>query len=291
MSEALAELWIEGVTARLDDPPPESTDVAHRLEQGFSSARARHPEISVSDEDLVMYALARTEATVPFDAARMADLLLACGLSRGDASALRTFDGEIVAKIRPALERLRLGRSEVDESIQRLRIDLFVGSGGEESSPRIAQYRGKGDLIGWLKVTATRLALRAQKREKQHLHADDALLDRLPDTGRDVELDILRAKYKVAFRDAFREALRNLADRDRTLIRQHHADRLSIDALAPIHGVHRATVARWIVAAERAVLDSTRARFRALLSASPAECESVMRLLGGELSMSLRWLA
>jgi RNA polymerase sigma-70 factor (ECF subfamily) len=234
-----------------------------------------------------MYALARAETPQPFNGERTADLLLACGLSRGDAVALRTFDAEIAPRIVPSLEKLRIDRSRIDDVLQRLRVELFVGESDEP--PRIAQYRGRGDLVGWLRVTAARIALRAEKRSRSDSFDDD-LAARLPDTQDNAELELLRTKYAGPFREAFREAIEALSTRERTLLRQHHGDGLSIDALAPIHGVHRATVARWIVGAERAVLERTRSRLRSLLAASPTECESVMRVLAGELSMSFRWL-
>ncbi len=287
-AKSLADIWLAGISGDSDETLV-LDDVALAIDRGLAAARTRHPDVRVTDEDLVMYALARADGHDPFSPERTTDLLLACGLSRGDAAALRSFDTEIVPLITPALERLRLDRSRLDEAIQRLRVELFIGM--SDGPPRIEKYRATGDLVGWLKVTATRLALRAQKQEKAGVGSDDDLFDRLPDARQNVELDVLRAKYKEPFREAFREAICGLGDRERTILRQHHADGLSIDALAPIHGVHRATVARWIVAAENAVLQRTRSRFRAILSASPAECESVMRLLKGELSMSLRWLA
>jgi RNA polymerase sigma-70 factor (ECF subfamily) len=290
-AESLADLWIDGISGRFEgearEPTPTAESIRSAIDEAFEAARSRHPAIRVSDEDLLMYALARAEAPQPFSGERTSDLLLACGLARGDAAALRSFDAEIAPRILPSLEKLRIDRSRIDDVLQRLRVDLFVGEGDEP--PRIAQYRGRGDLVGWLRVTAARIALRAEKRPRSD-SLDEDLAARLPDTHENAELELLRTKYAGPFREAFREAIEALSTRERTLLRQHHADGLSIDALAPIHGVHRATVARWIVGAERNVLDRTRSRLRELLAASPNECESVMRALAGELSMSFRWL-
>jgi RNA polymerase sigma-70 factor (ECF subfamily) len=280
----LGEAWLAGASPS-EVPSASAQEIDATLRAAVAAARARHPDVRVSDEDLVLYARARVEGSDPPGPARLADFLLASGLDRGDPAALRIFDATVAPGILRSLEKLRIGRDRLEDVMQRLKEALFVGR-----ERKIAQYRGEGELAGWLRVTATRLALRAERADRSVDRGDD-FFERLPDRGADVELEVLRSKYAAVFRQAFRDAIASLGDRDRTLLRQHHADGMSIDALAPVHGVHRATVARWIAAAELSVLERTRARFRAELSASPAECESVMRLLRGELSVSLRWLA
>ena len=64
-------------------------------------------------------------------------------------------------------------------------------------------------------------------------------------------------------------------------------DGLSIDQLAAFYRVHRATTARWIEAARQAVLDGTRKELIRRLQLSRSELDSVMRLIGSQLDVSL----
>src|SRR5439155_27001611 len=86
----------------------------------------------------------------------------------------------------------------------------------------------------------------------------DAELDRLVGADPDPETALLRARYASAANEALREAFASLDARERNLLRQHFVDRLSIDDLGPLYGVHRATVARWLERAREALEARTR---------------------------------
>jgi len=81
--------------------------------------------------------------------------------------------------------------------------------------------------------------------------------------------------------------LSELGDRERTLLRLHLGERLSIDVLASMYSVNRATAARWLVAARQQLLSRARAAIRASLGSSDEELESLGVLLQSQLHVSL----
>src|SRR5438128_2172894 len=75
----------------------------------------------------------------------------------------------------------------------------------------------------------------------------------------DPELGRLKEHYAADFRLAVRGGIAALGRRERTLLRQHFIDGVSLDQLAVLHRVHRATIARWIAQARRTLLELIRA--------------------------------
>jgi RNA polymerase sigma-70 factor (ECF subfamily) len=117
----------------------------------------------------------------------------------------------------------------------------------------------------------------------------DALLHSLVTSG-DPELENAKAHYVEQFKQAFSAALRGLPARDRTLLRQHVIDGLTIDQLGALYHVHRATAARGLERARRAVLAATRARLSATLQVRTGELDSILRLIRSRIEVTLRWL-
>jgi RNA polymerase sigma-70 factor (ECF subfamily) len=63
------------------------------------------------------------------------------------------------------------------------------------------------------------------------------------------------------------------------LLKQHFLDGLSIDRMAALHDVHRATAARWIAKLLERLLVDTRSRLQAALDVDAEELDSVLRLI------------
>ena len=94
--------------------------------------------------------------------------------------------------------------------------------------------------------------------------------------------------YRREFELALREAIQVLSDRERTLVRQHFLDGVTIFQLARLHRVHRATAGRWLENARDAILASTRARLMTRLDVPRGEVESIIRLVLSQLELNLR---
>ncbi len=215
-----------------------------------------------------------------------ADLYLAAACTAGDPAAITAFTTSILPVLRPALAKLGVPDVTIDETEQRVLIMVLVG---DPQLPAIATYGGRGRLRSWLRSIGVRTGRRLMGVTAASTHADDEL-DRLSANVHDPELELLRTRYRDEVRRALDAAVASLAERQRNVLRQYYIDGLTIDELAALYRVDRATTARWVVAARSAVLAGTRDQLATSLGASTDEVESILRLVRSQLELSLRQL-
>jgi RNA polymerase sigma-70 factor (ECF subfamily) len=174
----------------------------------------------------------------------------------------------------------------VDDVRQRVRELLLVGT---DDVPGIASYRGRGQLRSWLRAVAVRQAMK-HFRGNRETPVDDTALEGVVGVRADAELAPWKKQYAAAFREAFEHAVSALSEHDRVLLRQHHLDQLSVDELASLHKVHRATAARWVAAARAALLAGVRTRMIEKLAISGGDLDSALRLARSQLDVSIHRL-
>ncbi len=249
-----------------------------------AAGRAAWPAVSLS-EDMIAEHLAerlRGDPEAHLEELRDADLFLAVGLTRGDTNALKAFEEDLVPQIDVALRRLRLGGGTADEVKQALRVELLTGP-----DAKIADYAGRGDLAAWLRISATRKALKLVRRADREESLDEILLDHWPSNTTDPGRKHMRATYTDQLKKAIREAFAALEVRQRNLLRQHILDELTIDDLARLYRVHRATCARWLADARADLGKQTRKRLITNLGTHGEELESVLRFLDSDIELSI----
>lgn len=215
-----------------------------------------------------------------------AELALAQACARGEPAALATFDKLYLAEVPAGLAHMKLDRALVDDVVQEVRAKLLVAEDG--APPRILEYAGQGKLRGLCQVMAARAALTRLRGTRKN--APDDSVDALAAAGDDPELAFLKAHYRDAFRTAFTAAATELDARDRNLLRLHHLGGVTLDQLAAMYGVHRATAVRWLADVRKRLLAGTRTRLRTTLSVSADELDSIMELIGSRLEVSVRRL-
>jgi RNA polymerase sigma-70 factor (ECF subfamily) len=186
-----------------------------------------------------------------------------------------------------AIAKLRLPPADVADVVQSLREQLLVGKEGRR--PGIAEYTGRGELAGWLRVAAVRAGLKKLRGRKPQVDVDDALLASraLPAQGDDPELSYMKEVYRRAFREAFAAALGGLEAREKNLLKQHFVDGLGIDELGQLYGTHRATAARWVQRARERLLEETKREFASRAGVSARECASVLRMVRSRIDVTL----
>src|SRR5262249_39658610 len=92
-------------------------------------------------------------------------------------------------------------------------------------------------------------------------------------------------------KDAFKEAFAALSAAQRNLLRLYYLDGLTIDEIAAIKRIHRATVARRIAHCREQVATHTHQALVERLGISSSQVDSLMRLVRSHLDLSLdRWL-
>lgn len=279
--------------ARPDLEIDDAAEVDAKLVAAVARARHAWPGIAVTEAEFVRF-IARSLAspmTAAVDALHAADLYLVCGLVVSDAAALAGFEAECISVIDRAVTASGATTTEVGDLRQVVRQRLLVAQASEDGQPdkepRIATYTGRGNLRSWVRVVATREAQRLLPRERREVAADDDELAGLIARDDDPELGYLKRLYRAEFKQSFAAAVAALSDRERVVLRQNALDGLSIDQLAAFYRVHRATTARWIEAARQSVLDGTRKELIRRLQLSRSELDSVMRLIGSQLDVSL----
>jgi RNA polymerase sigma-70 factor (ECF subfamily) len=214
------------------------------------------------------------------------DFALARACGAGDPGALARVEAELFPNIRIALRRMSLSPPEVEDVMQTFRTELFVRNG--ERPPRIVDYEGRGPLVAWLRVGATRLALRLRQKTRREVPSEDDALLASCASGDDPELAFVKESCRADFRAAFQQALNSLTDRDRTLLRMKTVDELSVDEIGAVFQVHRATAARWVAKAETTLVGRTRTELMRRARVTREECDSMIRLVQSQLGATLR---
>lgn len=246
------------------------------------------PGIALAPDPLVRAIAERLSRDAPaasLEAMHTDDLYLACGCAAGDPAALAGFEDRCGTALAAAIASAGVPAADRADVAQIVRQRLLVAPAG--GTPRIATYSGRGSLHGWVRVVATREALRMLSREVREVPASDSDLDAAITREDDAELGYLKRLYREEFKSAFHAAVDALDARSRLLLRQHAVDGLSIDRLAALHGIHRATAARWVQAAREEVLAGTQRELARRLRLSKAELISVIRLIQTQLDVSL----
>lgn len=264
--------------------------VAAALEQG----RAAWPEVSL-DGAVFLRRLAASLVADPADAPawlaslKADDLYLACACGERLPAALRAFESRYGGELDAVARRFASASISAGDLRQILLKKLFVAEG--DAPARIAAYTGRGALQTWLRVTAVRAFIDVQRAEAHPEEiAASSRIDAAPQPGADPELDVLKAEHAVHFKAALGEALAGLRDGDRHLLRQYFVAGLSIDQLALVLHIHRATAARRVAKARQSMLRATRAALMRRLKLERGELDSLMSLVRSRLGPSIAGL-
>jgi RNA polymerase sigma-70 factor, ECF subfamily len=263
----------------------EAEDLAQILEAMQRLGRQTWSEVELSIEELARHLgdLAGEPLTAAWLSGRaLADLYLASACAARLPAALAAFDGGYLSKVGSFLTSMRPDAAFVDECRQVLREKLFAGA-----TPKIAEYTGRGSLLGWLRVATVRTALNLRRRRTEILDGGAAPA---PMLSTEPELEYLKDRYRDAFKAAIEGSFAVLSSEQRNLLRLHFLDGMTLHQLATLFGVHRATVARWIAQARAGVLDGTRLHLQRQLALETAEVDSMLRLLDSRLEISMRQL-
>jgi RNA polymerase sigma-70 factor (ECF subfamily) len=269
-------------------------DAAAQLEAALAtvveSARATFPDFVGDGGDLVAHLARHLRPGDVDDVGRLqaGDLALAAACARGDDRAIAIFERTALEPARGSVARIAGSQVAVDEVLQAVRARLLVGDG--TNPPRISQYGGRGALAAWVRVAAVRTGLDLKRARSSDDPTGEPLLDAVVAPDGDPEIDHLRAKYGVPLREAFRAALSDLRARERVVLRLSLVDGLNIDRIGALHGVHRATVARWIARARETLYEGTKRRLRRDLGLPESQFESVVGLVLSRLDVSIERL-
>ncbi|HVM69114.1 MAG TPA: sigma-70 family RNA polymerase sigma factor [Gaiellaceae bacterium] len=283
-SESLARLFAE--SAGLD---PDGADaLAGKIDGALGAARAAWPTIAMAPETfarhLGRHARSAGAPAAYLESVHAADLYLACAACEHDRAALAAFEEHFMARVPEYVMRVRVGRDVVDEVQQKLR-ERLVMPGADDAPPKLAEYSGKGALGGWLRVTAVRTALNHLRSSASSSPAR-AGAEELAVSG-DPELAYVKEHAKDLLGDAFKRVLGGLDAKERSILRLHYIEGLTMDQLAHLYKTPRSTIARRVSDARQQLLAATEALLRDERRLSASAVASVIRQARSQLDVTI----
>jgi RNA polymerase sigma-70 factor (ECF subfamily) len=286
MSESLVRGFAEAAGVAVESVASCAAAVADAVDRG---ARA-WPAIAREDRAFAAFLGARAGAAEPAAALaemHVEDLYLAFGCLRGDREALVAFDTEMATPIRVALSKLDVADALKQDSAQTVRERLFVGTPDRE--PRIADYSGRGQLKRWVQAAVVRACLDQVRAHKREVPLDgERAAGMLPAADAGPELEHFRRVYGEVFQRAFEAAIGSLDDRQRTVLRHHLVDGMTIDDIGALYDVHRTTAFRWIERARETLVERTRDEMMARLDVAQPEVDSILRVIRSQVHLSVQ---
>ena len=207
-------------------------------------------------------------------------LVAACG---GQVpGSIAAFEGRYFPPLAGGVGQVKLSADECDELRQQLRVRLFAGP-----KAKVGDFRGSGHLGAWVHIMAVRLALRLREGAPPVEAREGTILAQLVSDDASPDQFAAKARYSAVFQQALEGTFARLEPRQKTLLRMHFVDNLSIDEVGDVFHVHRATVARWLVAIRKHVLEEICRRVALDLPASVSEARSLVDLVRSDVRLSL----
>jgi RNA polymerase sigma-70 factor (ECF subfamily) len=259
-------------------------ELERKLASLTAAAQRAWPGVTVDEGEFLRYLGARIpeEASLPavLDELHTGDLYLACACAAGEPAAASAFRRCIVDNLDQAVVPAAADR--LDEVRQLLVEKMLVSA---EGPPRITGYRGRGALHAWARVSAARIALTLSRSKSRPEVLADLTLDAVSPLP-SPEMAHLKATYRAELKQSIESATASLSVRERNLLRHSLLDGLTIDDLAELYGVHRATTARWVTAAREALAAATKRDLCNRLGLKKSELDSLYQLVDSQFELS-----
>ena len=262
------------------DPP----DLSARLARLFAIGHDRHPAFSPDPAAFAEH-LARCRAPLApgENDVHAADLFLACAALRGDRAAVSTMRAQCWPLARRYLRSFRTSDATLDEIGQELWSVLLLGRAA--GPPKLESYSGKGPLAVFIGITAHRIAISRLRREDTRARAAVRAAAEVGALAHDVELMFVKREYREAFQRALTEALEQLDDRMRMILRMHVVDGLSLERIAQAYRVSQSTISRWLAGTRQSVLGQARRLLLERLPLTTGEVDSLWNTLVSQIDL------
>lgn len=244
------------------------------------------PILEVPPNIFLAYLAKRVETPFCANLEKLAhtDLYLVCSCREGDPTGLKTFRQQYLDRLDGLLGKSNIPDAIISEVKSDLASRLFVPD--ERNEALIDGYKGTGSLHAWIRVVATRDALRRLRKVVGHVPMEEALAVAVAEQDRP-DVAIQKLQYQKEFRTAFAGAMEKLSSKDRKLLREHYLFGLNIDKIGALHGVHRATAARWLAGVREFISSETRMAMLSSLNVGESEYDSIIRMIESQLDVSV----
>jgi RNA polymerase sigma-70 factor (ECF subfamily) len=253
----------------------------------WTAVRAVRPSLPDASDDFLRYLATHVSTELDPESAlaslRVDELYLAWACLRGDPSATAQLRAAHAAHIDRALVRFARQPGDFVAEVRQL-VWTKLLTGDAASSPKLALYAGRGKLESWLRVLTVRTAL-SHLRGIPGLAEEEQIAVRAAGDA-DPELRLMRSVYRAQFRDALQRAMATLGREERGILRYHFLDGLSIDKLAPLLRVSRATAARQLSRAKERLIALARGELARAVGMPASEIDTILRLLQSQMDVS-----
>jgi len=265
---------------------PEVESLESAIAAAHTAARAQWPDITVAADRFAAEVIRRLGAD--FDPAGLAqivtnDIYVAIACLDGDVAAIAHVDRELKNEIERAARKVRATDDQAAEVRGHLGRILFTAEPGRASG--LSGYAGRGDLRGYIRVSATRELIRIVRRGRRE-EPIEPLLDEL-DISHAPELGLLYARYGSAIAEALRSALEALEERPRAVLRYSLVWGWTVDQIGELYAVHRSSAGRWLAQAREALGELIRSEVASRLDIPVEEVDSIVRAVQSKLDVSL----
>src|SRR5262249_2374917 len=146
------------------------------------------------------------------------------------------FDQGWLAKVPGWVRSMSAASGIADDVRQRLAERMLADNDGDSA---LAGYKGRGSLAGWLRVAAIREARTMLRSRREVVDADDTLVHA---PGHDAELALLKRRSADLFRQMFDEVVASLPDEEKSVLKLHYLDGLTLVEVASVLRMSRASV-------------------------------------------------
>ncbi|WP_224372614.1 sigma-70 family RNA polymerase sigma factor [Hyalangium versicolor] len=277
-------------------PQPDPAALEPLLASAWEGSRTQWPGVELPPTVFVAHLAERLSDTNPpvsveslLEQVSTEELYLACACLRGVPTAIAAFERQYLAKLPKLLKSPGQPAAMIDDVCQLAREKLLVAAPPEK--PKLAEYSGRGSLMGWVRITAVRIATRQRMAEKPAPDREaETIFKALPAPGLDAELDLIKRRYHADFKAAVREAFSGLSDDERHLLRLYFVDQLSTYELATLYRVNQGTISRWLKSARQTVYEETRRRLQSRLGLTTRDFKSFLAVLDSQLELSISQL-
>ncbi len=252
------------------------------IERAFAAGRWQWPELRKPAWAEFSQHVVRVKPTAKELEHHGADLYLALGCGLGDARAVCLLQSRYFPALQTTLARSGFDSTVREDVLQQTLLHLCAGE-----NPRLLTYAAKATLASWLTVATVRFALNMRPRKERTFGGTPLELERLVGAEDSPEIQLAVEKARPAFQAALQNAIGALPERDRTLLRLYFLDRLTIDDMGSMYGVHRATAARWISEIRKGILHQIQSRLSRELGLGSSEFDSLAFLIRSQLQLSL----
>ena len=280
-----AEIEGRGGPAELSANPTLASELATACARG----RAAFAHVALDDRTFVKH-LARVlekdgQAGATVSSLALEDLYLACACVEGCAEAMATFAARYSGTIRDSIGRIISGAESEDVREQLIQA-LLVGSAS--GPPKIGTYSGRAALERWIGVAARRAALMWLRENQAEVRARRAsAAEPVATNAASVESEYIKERYRGEFEQALSEALERLPERQRVLLRLYMVNGVTVERMATMFNVGKATISRWLAAARGTLLDDIKEALRKRLGTSSDELASLARMVASRLEVTL----